>query len=323
MNRRNLLQLGFSTLAIQTKIAPAEVFPDRPIKIYQGFAPGGGSDSIARNIAAEMSKGLGQPILIEALQGAGGTIAAATVARSKPDGYTLFMASGAHSVAGAMYNSLPYKTVADFEFICNVLYLNFVMVVRSDAKFQNFREVITAASISPESIAFGSAGVGATAHLGGELLAKLANIKLLHIPYRGDTASLAALLAGDVPFIITPPTPAILSNLKAGKLRILASAGSTRWSGLPDIPTVSEQGVSGYDVKSWGGLIAPLGTPRSIIDRLNSECIKALQVKLVRERLEDLGGEIHGSTSEEMKKMVATETQKWIQIVSESKIPKQ
>lgn len=145
---------------------------------------------------------------------------------------------------------------------------------------------------------------------------------MLHVPYKGDAGSLTALLAGDIPMIIAPPT-AVMANIKAGKLRAIAATGPQRWSLLPDVPTVAEQGVAGYDVQSWAGLMAPAGTPRPIVDRLNAEVQKALLVPALKTRLEEMGGEAKGSTPEEMKAMVASQTEKWIQVVADAKIPKQ
>jgi tripartite-type tricarboxylate transporter receptor subunit TctC len=158
--------------------------------------------------------------------------------------------------------------------------------------------------------------------LAGELFASMAKLDLLHVPYRGDAGSITALLAGDVPFIIAPPT-AVLSNIKAGKLKAIAVTGPQRWAGMPDVPTVAEQGVAGYDVRSWAGLMAPAGPPRPIVDRLNVEVLKSLQLANVKSRLEEMGGDVRGSTPEEMKTMVASETQKWTQVVNNAKIPKQ
>jgi len=322
MNRRQLLALCGAWTAAAAAPALAQGYPERPIKIYQGFAPGGNADSIARAIGVEMGKGLGQPILVEAQTGAGGTIASTTVARARPDGYTLLLATGGHAVAGALYNSLPYKTVADFEMVSTVTYFPFLIVVNADSKYKDFREIIADAKAAPGTVAFGSAGVGSTHHLAGELLAKMAHAELLHVPYRGDAASMTAVLSGDVPFIIAPPT-AVMSNIQAGKLRALATTGPQRWPGLPAVPTVAEQGVAGYDVRSWAGLLAPAGTPRPIIDRLHDEVQKALLVPGVRQRLEIMGGEARGSTPEEMKAMVARELEKWTQVVADAKIPKQ
>lgn len=279
MQRRHFLHLSAtaaaSALTLYAPGAHAQAWPDRTIKILQGFAPGGNADNIARAVSAEMAKGIGQAFVVEAQAGAGGTIAAATVARSKPDGYTLLLATGGHAVAGAIYNSLPYRTVQDFEMVGTITYFPFLVVTTADSKVPSLSALLTNARANPGKVAYGTAGIGSTHHLAGELLASMSKTQLLHVPYRGDSASLTALLAGDVPFIIAPPT-AVLANIKAGKLRALAATGPQRWPGLPDVPTVAEQGVTGYDVRSWAGLMAPAGTPRPVIDRLNREINQAL-----------------------------------------------
>lgn len=321
MLRRQLLaKLTATTLALPL-MALAQAYPDRPIKILQGFAPGGNADNIARTVGLEMSKGLGQSILVESKAGAGGTIGANTVAKSQPDGYTLLLATGGHSVAGAMYNSLPYRTVQDFEMVSTITYFPFLVVVPADSKYASLTALLAAAKANPTEVSYGTAGIGSTHHLAGELLASMSKTQLLHVPYRGDSASLTSLLGGNVPMIIAPPT-AVLANIKAGKLRAIATTGPQRWQGLPDVPTVAEQGVAGYDVQSWAGLMAPAGTPKFIIDRLNAELQKALVVPVVKTRLEEMGGDVRGSTSDEMRKMVAEQTQKWIQVVNDAKIPK-
>ena len=321
MKRRNILLAGVA-LAGSHPLTWGQTYPDRPIKILQGFAPGGNADNIARAVSGEMAKGLNQSFVVEAQTGAGGTIASASIARAKPDGYSLLLATGGHAVAGALYNSLPYKTVADFEMVSTITYFPFLIVTSADSKLRSFADLLAAAKKTPEGLSYGTAGIGSTHHLAGELLAKMGKVDLLHVPYRGDAASITAMLSNDVNFIIAPPT-AVLANIKAGKLRALATTGLQRWAGLPDLPTVAEQGVTGYDVRSWAGLMAPAGTPKPIIDRLNQEVLKALQVSTVKARLEEMGGEAKGSTPEEMKAMVASELQKWTQVVADAKIPKQ
>jgi tripartite-type tricarboxylate transporter receptor subunit TctC len=300
----------------------AQAYPDRPIKILQGFAPGGNADNIARTVSAEMTKDLKQSIVVEAQTGAGGTIAATTVARSKPDGYTLLLATGGHAVAGALFSTLAYKTVADFEMVSTITYFPFLIVTSADSKLKSFSDLVALGRREAQALSYGSAGTGSTHHLAGELLSKMAKVEMLHVPYRGDAASVTAMLGNDVSFIIAPPT-AVLANIKAGKLRALATTGPQRWPSLPDVPTVAEQGVVGYDVRSWAGLLAPAGTPRAIVDVLNQEVRKALLVPGVRSRLEEMGGEAKGSSPEEMKAMVSAELQKWTQVVADAKIPKQ
>ncbi len=317
------LLLGFMlTFFALCTWAQVSNFPDHAIKILQGFAPGGNADNIARSVGLEISKSIGQPIVVEAQTGAGGTIASGSVARAKPDGYTLLLATGGHAVAGALYNSLPYKTVADFEMVSTLTYFPFLIVTSAESKFKSFSELLEASRSSLNGLTYGSAGIGSTHHLAGELLAKMGRMRLVHIPYRGDAASITALLANDVDFIIAPPT-AVLSNIKSGKLRALATSGAQRWPGLPELATVAEQGVAGYDVRSWAGLMAPVGTPKAVIDKLNLETLKSLQVASVKARLEEMGGEARGSSPEEMRQMVSSELQRWTQVINEAKIPKQ
>jgi tripartite-type tricarboxylate transporter receptor subunit TctC len=320
IRRQLLVRLAASSLALPL-MAVAQTYPDRPIKVMQGFAPGGNADNIARTVGLEMSKGLGQSIVVEAQAGAGGTIAATTVARARPDGYTLLLATGGHAVAGALYNNLAYRTVQDFEMVSTITYFPFLVVVPANSKYPNLSALLAAARANPTEVSYGTAGVGSTHHLAGELLASMSRTQLLHVPFRGDSASLTSLLGGEIPMIIAPPT-AVMANIKSGKLRAIATTGPQRWQGLPDVPTVSEQGVAGYDVQSWAGLMAPAGTPKPVIDRLHAELQKALLVPSVKSRLEDMGGEVRGSTPEDMRNMVAAQTQKWIQVVNEAKIPK-
>lgn len=321
MIRRQLLATLTLTALAMPGVALAQAYPDRPIKVMQGFAPGGNADNIARTVGMEMSKGLGQNIVVEAQAGAGGTIAATTVAKARPDGYTLLLATGGHAVAGAIYNNLAYRTVQDFEMVSTITYFPFLVVVPANSKYPSLSALLAAARANPTELSYGTAGIGSTHHLAGELLASMSKTKLLHVPFRGDSASLTALLGGEIPMIIAPPT-AVLANIKAGKLKAIATTGPQRWQGLPDVPTAAEQGVAGYDVQSWAGLMAPVGTPRPVVDRLNAELQKALLVPAVKARLEEMGGEVRGSTPDEMRTMVANQTQKWIQVVNEAKIPK-
>ena len=321
-SKTNFLKKTLMLTLLVSGAAFAQAYPDKNIKIMQGFAPGGNADAIARAVGSEISKSVGQAVVVEAQAGAGGTIAATTVAKAKPDGYTLLLATGGHAVAGAIYNNLNYKTVQDFEMISTITYFPFLVVINAENKIANFPALLNQAKANPGKIAYGTAGIGSTHHLAGELLASMAKVDLLHVPYRGDAGSITALLAGDVPFIIAPPT-AVLTNIKAGKLKAIAATGPQRWVGLPDVPTVAEQGVPGYDVRSWAGLMAPAGTPKPVIDKVNAETLKAIQLPHVKARLEEMGGDVRGSTSDEMKNMVASETQKWIQVVNNAKIPKQ
>ena len=319
LRRKFLNRAAASAAAFALPAAGADAWPDRPIKVIQGFAPGGNADTIARVVSGEMAKSLGKPFIVEAVTGAGGTLASAAVARAAPDGYTLLLATGGHAVAGALYEKLPYQTVASFQMVSTVTFFPFLLVTQGDSRVRALAEMLDAARAKPESVAYGTAGVGSTHHLAGELLAAMSGAKLLHIPYKGDAASVTALLAGDIPLVIAPPT-AVLGHLKAGKLRAIAVTGPQRWSGMPGVPTVAEQGVAGFDVRSWAGWMLPAGTPAVIVERLYVETQKALQVATVRQRLEEMGGEALGLSPQDMAAMVATEWQKWTRVVADAKI---
>lgn len=322
----SLATLARLTLLAAVSLLPsgawAQDYPSRPIRIIQGFAPGGNADSIARLLGQEMSRGLGQPVIVETKAGAGGNIAAEAVARAQADGYTLLLAVGGHTVSGALYQTLGYKSVESFEWISTATVFPFVLSVRSDSPQQTVADLLALARGKPDGVSYGSAGVGSTQHLTGALLASMSATQLLHVPYKGDAAALAALLAGDVNFVVAPGT-ATLPHVRGGRLKAIAVSGATRWPGLPEVPTVQEAGVQGFDVNSWAGLATTAGTPRAIVDRLHVEMNKALQVPEIRARLESFGGEVRGSTSEEMRARVASEVQRWAKVIAEARIPRQ
>jgi tripartite-type tricarboxylate transporter receptor subunit TctC len=231
------------------------------------------------------------------------------------------LATGGHVVAGALYEKLPYHTITSFQPVSTITFFPFLLVVPTESKYRSLADVLAAARAAPGTIGYGTAGVGSTHHLVGELMTKMASVRMLHVPYRGDAASLTALLGGDIPLVIAPPT-AVLGHLKAGKMRVVAVTGPQRWSVMPEVPTVAEQGVAGYDVRSWAGWLLPAGTPAAVVDRLNAETRKALQVAGVKARLEEMGGEARASTPQEMQAMMSAELQKWVQVVNDAKIPR-
>ena len=319
MQRRHFTAAALSAACLPS--AFAQTWPQRPIRVLQGFAAGGNADAIARLVSTEMARNLGQSMVVEAMAGAGGTLASAAVARAAPDGHTMLLATGGHAVAGALYEKLPYQTVDSFQMVSTITFFPFLLVTQPDAKLRSIADLVAAAKATAGGLAYGTAGVGSTHHLIGELLARQAGAPLLHVPFRGDSASITALLGGEIPFIVAPPT-AVLGQLKAGKLRALAVTGPQRWGGMPDVPTVAEQGVAGFDVRSWAGWMLPAGTPQPIVQRLHEETQKALQLPAVRARLEEMGGEARGSSPQEMTAMVTSELQKWTRVVADAKIPR-
>jgi tripartite-type tricarboxylate transporter receptor subunit TctC len=302
--------------------ASAQDYPNRPIRIIVPFPPGGNSDSVARLLGQEMTKGLGQPVVVDNKPGAGGSIGADLVAKGSADGYTLLLVTGGHAVLGAVYKTLPYQTVDDFAWISTATLFPFVVTTRADAKFKNLTELIAAAKANPANVVYGAPGVGATQHLTTELLASMAGVKFLSVPYRGEGPAVTAILSNEIQMLISAAT-AVKQHVDAGTLRPIAVTSASRWNGMPDVPTVAEAGVPGFDVSSWAGLATTRGTPSAIVQRLNAEVQKALAVREVRSRLEGFGGTVTGSTPAELHDRVATELARWTTVVRDANIEQQ
>ena len=312
-------------LALMLIPAPASTqdYPSRPVKVIVGFPPGGGTDVAARIVSAEMSKSLGQSLLIENKPGAAGSLGAAEAARSVPDGYTLFVTPGGHAIFGAMFKSLPFHTVNSFEWISNIVTIPFFIVVPANSEFKTLADVVAKAKGAPGTVTFGSTGPGSTHHLGTELLGSRTGAKFLHVPYRGDAPIITALLANEIQFSIVTPTQAV-TNVQAGKFRALAVTAGTRDARMPDVPTVDQAlGIQGYDLRSWFAMAAPAGTPKPIVDRLNAEVRKAVGVPEVKARLEAMGGEPAAGTPDAMRERVARELATWIKTVEDAGIQQQ
>ena len=321
--RCNVLGVALAAaVALVAGAAPAQDYPSRAIKIVAGFPPGGGVDTVARLIGQGMSSELGQPVVVENKPGAAGTIGAAQVAKSDPDGYTLLVTPGGHSLFGAVFQSVPFDTVGSFSWISNVITVPFFIVVPANSRFQSLAALIAEAKSAPGKISFGSAGPSSTHHLGGELLANRTGGKFLHVPYRGDAPVITALLAGEIDFAFATPTQ-VISNVQAGKFRALATTADARSQKLPDVPTVQEAlALDGFNLQTWFALAGPERLPRPIVDRLNAEVRKALTVAAVSKGLEAIG-DLRPTTPEEMRDRVARELATWVRIVDEAKIPKQ
>jgi tripartite-type tricarboxylate transporter receptor subunit TctC len=303
--------------------AAAQDYPNRLIKIIVGFPAGGGVDTVARIIGQEMSKSIGQSVIVENKPGAAGTLGAASAARSDADGYTLLVTPGGHALFGAIFNTLPFDTVSSFEWISNVMTLPFFVVVPATAEVKSLADLVARAKAAPGTVSFGSAGPGSTHHLATELLGNAAGAKFLHVPYRGEGPLITALLAGEVQFAFATPTQ-VIGNVQAGKLRALAVTSNTRTPALPDVPTVEQAlGVQNFDVRTWFALAAPAGTPMPIVDRLNAEVRKAVAQPDVRARLADIGGDVGATSPAELRERVTRELAMWTKIVQNAGIAKQ
>ncbi|PKP68540.1 MAG: MFS transporter [Alphaproteobacteria bacterium HGW-Alphaproteobacteria-4] len=306
------------TLALSLSAAAESNYPDRTIRIVHGFAAGGNADTVSRIIADAMSQDLGQPVIVEARPGAGGTLASGYVAQQAPDGYTLQLLVGGHPVAAALYKSLPYDTMNDFTYISTVGQFPF-FIGALHGRFGSLQEVIDAARAKPRSIRIGHAGVGSTQHLTGELLGLETGVEFLHVPYQGGAAATTALMGGEIDLVIDAGT-VILGQADAGVFDVLGVTSATRWADRPDVPTVAEAVAPGFDVVSWTGLGAPAGLPQEIADRLNTEMNSLLGRPEVRERIAALGANPMGSTSQELHDLVERQVATWTRVINDAQI---
>jgi tripartite-type tricarboxylate transporter receptor subunit TctC len=299
--------------------AQAQDYPNRVIKMVNGFPPGGNVDAIARVMAQEMSKGLNQTIVVENRPGMVGSLAAEAVSRGEPDGHTLLLVPSAHAVTGALYKTLKYKPVEDFDWISTVSFYPFVICVREDSRINTLAELLQAARSRPGDVSFGTSGTGSIQHMTVELLASAAGLKFLRIPYRGEAHAMTGLLGGEIDFVVTTTTVAA-AQAQAGTVRPLGVTSRTRWKDLPDVPTVEEAGVPGFEVISWSGLATTAGTPRRILDRLHAEVQRAIAVPEVKQRLEGFGGEVRGTSPAEMRALVERQLGTWTKVVRDASI---
>jgi tripartite-type tricarboxylate transporter receptor subunit TctC len=310
---------ALAVIAALTGPAAAQDYPNRPIKFMHGFPPGGNVDIIARLLGNEMSKGLGQTIVIEAKPGVAGSLAAEAVARSDPDGYTLLVLPSAHPAHGALSKHVSYKVVDDFDWISVASFYPFLICVRKDSRFQTLKDLIDDARKSPGALKYGSAGVGSILHTTVELMGNETKTRFLHVPYRGEAPAITALLQGDIDFIAATSGP-ISARVRAGEFRALAVTAKARWRDLPDVPTVAEQGLPGFEVISWTGLAGPAKLPTPIVDRLNAELRRAIAAPDVKGKLEAMGGDPRATTPAEMRALVASQLATWTRLAKEANI---
>jgi tripartite-type tricarboxylate transporter receptor subunit TctC len=315
------LALAAACLTTAPMVAAAQPYPSRPIHLVVGFPPGGINDIVARIVGQKMSEGLGQAVVVENRSGAGGTLGADWVSKATPDGYTLLLGSVSNlAMAPSLYASLPYDPTKDFTPVGRVAAAPNIMVVHPDFPVNSVKDLIALAKQKPGTINYASAGVGTSNHLTVELLKVMADIDIVHVPYRGDGPAIAAVLAGQVPMQF-PTLPVALPYIKSGKLRAVAVSSSTRSPLLPEVPTVAESGgLPEFAVSIWVGIVAPPGTPKEIVDRLNAEIGKAVAMPDIREHLEALGADPASDTPEQFSAYIAAETAQWLKVARAAKI---
>lgn len=283
----------------------------RTVTLVHGFGPGGPADVMARLIAPGMSESLGATVVVESRPGAGGNIAAAAVSRAVPDGTTLLLLTGGHAVSAAFARNLTYEPVDGFSWVSLIVRYAFVVAVRADHPAQDLRQLLAMAKVAPGSVAFGSAGTGSTQHLVGEMLNAMGGVQMTHVPYRGDAASLTALLAGDVPVVCGTATT-VLPQMQDGKVRVLAVTSTTRSARMPNVPTVAEAALPGYEATTWGGVAAPRGMAPEVLAGLNRAVVHAASQAAVQARLaEALDGTAVTTTPVEMRDFVVAEIARW------------
>lgn len=314
--RRSAMLLAMAGLGGAGLVSGARAdYPDRPIRLIHGFAPGGPADVQSRIVAELLAPQLRQQLVVEARPGAGGNIGADAVAKADPDGYTLGLVTGGHAVSAALSERLPFDPVESFQMISTVADYAFVIAARPGFEGGDLRRAIEAARARPGAISFGSAGAGTTQHLTGELLASSAGIKLLHVPYRGDAAAILGLM-GDQVQLVVGASSAVLPQIEAGSVVPLAVSTAERWGRLPDVPTVAQCGVPGFDVRTWAGLLAPRGTPGPIVERVRAALAAALSTPDARGKLEGIvAGTVRLRGPDEMKAMIALEMARWRKVM--------
>ena len=314
-----VLSFALLTLFAQTLLAQNQSdqrYPVQPITLILPYAPGGSADFLARPMMGELQKQLGQPVVIDYKAGAGGTIATAALAKSKPDGYTLLMVLSAHVINQSLYPSLPYDTRRDFAPITLLARLPQLIVVRADSPFKTLPDLISYAKANPGKLSFGSAGNGNTSHLGGEMLQAQAGIKMEHIPYKGSGPVVVALLGGEIDLMFDSFATSY-PQIKAGKFRALGLASNKRSPLLPTVPTVSEL-LPDFAMDGWYGLLAPAGTPKPVIERLSKVFNEVARDPKIKAQLNSIGYEVVGTTPEQYAKTIEDDLIVWSKIVKDS-----
>jgi tripartite-type tricarboxylate transporter receptor subunit TctC len=313
------LAIGLTAMASSTFAQAATNYPARPIKIVVPFAPGGTTDMLARLVGQRLTQSWGQPVVIENKPGAGATLGADIVAKSAPDGYTLLMGAAHHTIAQQVYAKIPYHFDRDFAPITMVAMVPNMVVVNSEVPAKNIAEFIALAKTQPGKLNYGSAGAGTAHHLIGEMFKLRAGVDLVHVPYKGSAPAVADLLSGQVQLMFDTVTSG-LPQVKAGKLRALAVTTAKRSSAMPDVPSLSETALPGFDVGTWFGLLAPAATPPAIVQKLNAEIVKIIQQPDVRKQMLEAGSEPMGNTSQQMAAQIKAELEAFEAVVKQIKL---
>ncbi|MEC5214061.1 tripartite-type tricarboxylate transporter receptor subunit TctC [Polaromonas sp. CG_9.5] len=306
-------------LSLAGGAALAQTWPARPISLIVPFPAGGTTDVLARAVGQELSKSLGQPVVVESKPGAGATLGADFVAKSKPDGYTLLMGAVHHTIATSVYKKLPYDFQKDFAPVTTVALVPNVLVVNPNVPASNVKELLALARAEPGKLTYGSNGNGTGQHLIGAQFEGMGGVQLLHVPYKGSGPLTVDLLGGQITMSFDTITP-VLPQIKAGKLRALAVTTIKRSPALPDVPTLDEAGLKGFDLGTWFGILAPAATPPDVVVRLNTELVKIIQSPEFRKKMADIGAEPIGNTSGQMARQIKDDTERFSKLVKDARV---
>jgi tripartite-type tricarboxylate transporter receptor subunit TctC len=318
MTRRFIgaLCLGLG-LAFTAATAHSQDYPNKPIRLVVPFPPGGGTDIVARTVAAKLGETLHTSVVVDNRAGAGGTIGTEIVSRAEPDGYTLALVSGSHVINPSIYPKLPYDTMRDFAPVTLLVSAPAVLVVNKSLPVNTVQDLIKLAKSKPGKLFFASAGVGTPPHLAGELFKTMAGVDIVHVPYKGNAQVLTDTISGQVSLTF-PTLPSAMPFVKNGTLRALGVTGLHRSPSAPDVPTIAESGVPGYDATSWYGVVAPAGTPAPVVAKLHEALASSLKQPDVQKVLADLGLEPVGNTPAEFTAQIKTEIEKWATVVKQN-----
>lgn len=311
--RKGLMGALAASLVLAATPAMAAEWPERPVSMVVAYGAGGGTDTLARIVADPLSRLIGQPVVVENRPGAGGTIGADAAAKSTADGYTLYMMANGHTVAGAMYASLPYDPVNDFQGISEVASMPLVVIARPDFEASTLEELIALSKERPGELNFASVGVGSSQHFAGELLAETAGIDMMHIPYQNTPEALAAVLSGEVDMLVEVLAP-MLGQISSGDIKPIVATSAARHPQIPDVATVAEAGFEGFDVSTWYGLAMPVGADAGLIEEINTAVAKALEDETLINQLGESGFLVKSTDPQSFTAKIGSEVERWTQV---------
>ncbi len=317
--RRHLLLSAAAALTLLAGAARADTWPSKPISLIVPFPAGGTTDVLARALAERLTTVLGQTVIVESKPGAGATVGADYVAKARPDGYTLLVGAVHHTIASSVYKKLPYDFQKDFAPLTTIAMVPNVLVVNASSPAKNVADLVALAKAAKPELSYGSNGNGTAQHLIGTQFENLTGANLLHIPYKGSGPLTTDLLGGQVTMSFDTITP-VLPHIKAGKLRALAVTTAKRSSALPEVPTLAESGLKEFDIGTWFGVLAPVGTPKDVQAKLAAEMVKIIHSPEFKKRMDEIGAEPIGNTPEQMSRQIKDETEKFAKLVKRANV---